>query len=104
MEQADAKIFSKGTYYYSSENKNIYTYINQNKKRRFHSNLILRRNESKCEHCTDCRVSSIDCAINCSRCGGETGGSTSSTAHTTATDLTNPDGLEECYEKVYHAK
>ena len=63
-------------------------------------NSILYRNESKCDHCADYRVSSIDCTTNCSRCGGETGGSGSSTAHTTATDLTNPEGLEECYEKV----
>ena len=42
----------------------------------------------------------MDCNVNCSRCGGEAGGSGSSTAHTTATDLTNPEGLEECYEKV----
>ena len=27
VEQAGAKIFSKGTYYYSSENKNIFIYI-----------------------------------------------------------------------------
>ena len=63
--------------------------------------FIQPRNESKCDHCVDCRVSTMDCNVNCSRCGGEAGGSGSSTAHTTATDLTNPEGLEECYEKVY---
>ena len=66
----------------------------------FMLNSISCRSELKCDHCADYRVSSIDCTTNCSRCGGETGGSGSSTAHTTATDLTNPEGLEECYEKV----
>ena len=46
-------------------------------------------------------MSSMDCSVNCTRCGGESHGSGSSTAQTTTTDLTNPEVLlEECYEKV----
>ena len=53
-----------------------------------------------CDHCIECRVSSMDGNVNCVRCEGEGVGSGSSTAHTTTTDLTNADGLEDCYEKV----
>ena len=61
----------------------------------------LSRNDTKCEHCVECRVPSMDCSMSCDRCGGDGGGSGSSTAHTTTTDLTHPEGLEECYEKVH---
>ena len=56
--------------------------------------------DTMCDHCIECRVSSMDGNVNCVRCEGEGVGSGSSTAHTTTTDLTNADGLEDCYEKV----
>ena len=60
--------------------------------------------DTMCDHCIECRVSSMDGNVNCVRCEGEGVGSGSSTAHTTTTDLTNADGLEDCYEKVHQNK
>ena len=54
----------------------------------------------KCDCCGKCSITAMDCNVNCVNVVEENVGSGSSTSHTTATDLTNPEVLEDCYDKV----